>query len=1087
MNFRRCYRRPSGSAISAGVQKSSGFQARMGSWFVVVGLLGVSLQSLLLGLPLAADEPRHDSERVYHVRQWTNDDGLPQQDIGNLLIAHDGYIWVGSWFGLAKTDGREFRVFSGAPLLPGTDDTVTSLAEDANNRLWAGFNDGLLQIRGTNLTTYRVAEGLPGSQILVLCPDATGGMWVGTSAGVSWFRHDASGPSRSWTATNGLIAGEIERIIAGADGQAFLSTEHGWQEILAENPTPQKPKVELTPGNIPGAVIFGGNGLAAWAGTAQGVFERTDSGWRKRWASPTGMPHEILQLHRTQQGAIWLVSRSEGLLHWNGSRFIAPRVAGDVSLTTVRRVASEPNGIIWAVGRQGLYRLKAQSVTNHTRSSDPGRNDFWSVAADVDGAVWVGSLDDISVVRGGVLSPPLSFPDVGHRSPILLLPDNQGGLWIADSLNGLMHAPDAKTPGIHRLVLRPTSTPRCLYRDPSGDLWMGTTRGLFRFHEDATVAIAGASQVADLNVRCMLRSVDGSLWIGTAGRGLWRQHDDSWTHLDDSEVVRNGRIYALHESPAGVVWAGTQNGLVRWETNGMSVLTVKSGLEENVINQILEDGQGRLWLGGLRGIHGYRRQDLDHATPGRGRLEHITLGVADGMGSAETNGELQPAGCRSQDGHLWFPTTYGLAEFDPQDLNFSETVVSPQIDRVRVDQEVGDEARLRHGPAGEELSLGLGGSRVVEIHYSAPEFEHPDRLRFEYRMIGLDSQWRDAGNHHIALFSDLKPGRYQFEVRVANPEGRLQAGVARVKIGLNPQLWERSSLQFATGCLAAAVLGITLRRSWRQNQLQIITQRQVLEIERARIARDLHDDVGANLTGLALRAELASRRLPPEASRELDSFARDARHLVDHMREVIWAVNPTCDTLESLVSYIVDYAEVFLERAGVSCRLDVPDHLPSAVVHAEARHQLLMVVKEALTNAVRHSEAAIVALKVRYERKRLTVSIADNGKGFGSENSPKFRQSPTGLGLENMQRRLRAVGGSVTVVSELGGGTRVDASLPITGDIPFNPSSMNDIRAAQTTASLGSSEPSNEYTPTPLSKPALPTADSATNSYPPQT
>ncbi len=1087
MNFRRCYRRPSDSAIPADLQKSSGFKTRKGLRFLVAALLSASPLSLLLRLPLAAAEPTHDSERVYHVRRWTNDDGLPQQDIGNLLIAHDGYVWVGSWFGLAKTDGRDFRVFSGIPLLPGSDDTVTSLAEDSKNRLWAGFNDGLLQIRGTNVTTYGVAEGLPGSRILVLCPDTTGGMWVGTSAGVSWFRHDSSGPSRSWTATNGLIAGEVEQLIAGADGQAFLSTEQGWQEILAEKATPQRPILELTPGNIPGVAILGRSGLTAWAGTAHGVFERTDSGWQKRWASPTGKKDEILQLHRTQQGAIWLVSRSEGLLHWNGSRFVAPRVTGNVSLTTVRRVESERNGVIWAVGRQGLYRLKLQSVTNHTRSPDPGQNDFWSVAADVDGAVWVGSLDDISVVRKGVFSPPLSFPEVNHRSPILLMPDQQGGLWIADSLNGLVHAPDGKSPGVHRLVHRPASTPWCLYRDPSGDLWMGTTRGLFRFHEDAAVAVAGASQVAELNVRCILRSVDGSLWIGTAGRGLWRHQDNSWTQIENSEMLRNGRVYALHESPPGVIWAGTQNGLVRWETNGALVLTVKSGLVENVVNQILEDDQGRLWLGGLRGIHGYRRQDLDRATPERDRIEHISLGVADGMGSAETNGELQPSGCRSQDGHLWFPTTYGLAEFDPQNLNFDPTVLSPQINRVRVDQEGSDETRLRHGLIGEEFSLGLGGSRAVEIHYSAPEFEHPDRLRFEHRMIGLDSKWRDAGNLQIAVFSNLKPGRYQFEVRVTNPEGRLQADIARANIVLKPHFWERSSLQFATGCLAAAVLGVTLRRSWKQNHLQIITQRQVLEIERARIARDLHDDVGANLTGLALRAELASRRLPPEASRELDSFARDARHLVDHMREVIWAVNPTCDTLESLVSYIVDYAEVFLERAGVSCRLDVPDHLPSAVVHAEARHQLLMVVKEALTNAVRHSEAAIVALQVRYERKRLTVTIADNGKGFGSENSPRFRPSPHGLGLENMQRRLRAVGGSVTVASELGDGTRVDASLPITGDIPFNSRSMDDLKAAQKAADLESPEPSNEYTPTPLSKPALPAMDSPPNNYPPQT
>ncbi|MSU36951.1 MAG: hypothetical protein EXS36_18010 [Pedosphaera sp.] len=1087
MNLHRCNRRPSGSALPAVLQKAFGFTTKTGLRFGVIGLLGVALLSLPLCIPLAAAPPPIDSGPVYHVRRWTNDDGLPQQDIGNLLIAHDGYVWVGSGFGLAKTDGRGFRVFNGSPLLPGREDVVTSLAEDSKNRLWVGFNHGLLRITGTNVTAYRVADGLPANRIRVLCPDTSGGVWVGTSAGVSWIGPDSARPIRSWTATNGLIAGQIQQIIPGPDGHAFLSTENGWQEILTENSAPQRPSIELTPGNAPGTAVFGKNGLVAWAGTTRGVFERTEEGWRKRWTSPTENKYEILQLYQTGQGAIWLVSRSEGLLRWNGSRFIAPRVAGDVSLKTVHHVASEQNGIVWAVGRQGLFRLKAQRVKNHTRSSDPGQNDFWSVAADIDGSVWVASLDDISVVRNSVMSPLLPLRETSHRSPILLLPDNRGGLWLADSLNGLVHAPDGKSPRTARPILRPSSAPKCLYRESSGDLWMGTTRGLFHFDQDTAVAVAGGPPSAVFDVRCILRSVDGSLWIGTAGRGLWRQRDDTWTQIGDTEVFRNGRIYALHESPSGVVWAGTQNGLVRWETNRLSLLTLKNGLEENVINQILEDGQGRLWLGGLRGIHGYRRQDLDHATAGQFRLEHITLGLADGMGSAETNGELQPAGCRSQDGHLWFPTTYGLAEFDPQQMSFEPGSVSAEIDCVLIDQETRGEERLRHGAGGEEIVLGRGAAHIVEVHYSAAEFDHPDQLRFEYRLTGLNSTWRDAGNHRVALFTDLKPGRYRFEVRVANSEGRLQAEIAHVDIVLKPYLWQRLSLRLASGCLAAACLAIALRKTWNRNQLQLISQRQGLEIERTRIARDLHDDVGANLTGLALRAELASRRLPPEAARELGSFARDARNLVDHMREVIWAVNPTCDTLESLVSYIVDHAEVFLERAGVSCRLDVPDHLPSAAVHAEARHQLLMVVKEALTNAVRHSEAQIVQLRVRYERKRLTVTIEDNGRGFEPVDSPGFRISPTGLGLENMQRRLRAVGGSVRISSELGGGTTVDASLPIEEDIPPNVSLMNDLKTAEAANTRQAQGLLNERAVTIVSEPVATAPDSRTNNHPTHT
>jgi signal transduction histidine kinase len=477
----------------------------------------------------------------------------------------------------------------------------------------------------------------------------------------------------------------------------------------------------------------------------------------------------------------------------------------------------------------------------------------------------------------------------------------------------------------------------------------------------------------------------------------------------------------------GTLWIGTgSNGLVRYRNGRFAHVGVENGLPSNVVCHIAEDRSGFFWLSTHRGLVRIAREELDRCANGTGSptISLQAFDRDDGLPTIEFSAGLEAAGCQSPDGRMWFTSGKGVVEVDPARLHANPQPPPVIVENVQVDRQT------QGLPKSGELRLRPDHERI-EFQYTALSLTAPGKVRFKYRLDGIDKNWVDAGTKRIATYSRLPAGDYTFRVIACNNDGVWNAVGASLKCAVTPFFWQR---WWFIAVVAIAVLGVVvwtvrhLTRRRMQRRLEALERQHAIERERARIARDIHDDIGATLT----RITMLSQCLPRESAQngaaavveQIFDTARDATRALD---EIVWAVNPRHDSLEGLVTYMGKFAQDYLAALNVRCRLELPVQLPDWPLTADVRHNLFLAFKEALNNTVKHAEASEVTIVLRVDDVGYTLEVRDNGRGLsadGTRSASRDRAS-SGNGLENLRRRLAAIGGSCEITSVPGRGTNV--------------------------------------------------------------
>jgi signal transduction histidine kinase len=331
------------------------------------------------------------------------------------------------------------------------------------------------------------------------------------------------------------------------------------------------------------------------------------------------------------------------------------------------------------------------------------------------------------------------------------------------------------------------------------------------------------------------------------------------------------------------------------------------------------------------------------------------------------------------------------------------------------------------------------GRHRFDFSYTGLSFTAPDKVRFRYRLDGLDRDWIEVGTKRSANYSYIPPGDYTFRVIACNNDDVWNTDGAAVGFKVLPQFWQTwwfrtVAAVFAAGAVAGAVLSVTRRRM--KSKLERLERQRAIERERTRIAKDIHDDLGASLTRITMLSQSVRGELEhsPAAS-DLDRIYDTAREMTRAMDEIVWAVNPQHDTLDSLATYLGRFAQGFLAAAHVPCRLDVPMQLPAWPLTAEVRHNLFLAFKEALHNAVKHSSTNEVHISVRIDASAFTLCVQDKGCGFQANGwqgrSIDLYRPGSGSGLVNMRQRLDEIGGRCEIESKPDEGTRVEFVVPV--------------------------------------------------------
>jgi signal transduction histidine kinase len=523
-----------------------------------------------------------------------------------------------------------------------------------------------------------------------------------------------------------------------------------------------------------------------------------------------------------------------------------------------------------------------------------------------------------------------------------------------------------------------------LAEDGQGGLWIGTEGGLFRLR-DGKIAAAGAP-VKDIS--CLLADGSGGLWAGTSGHGLARFDGKAWKVCS----------------------------------------TLDGGLAEDDIGYLAEDHAGGLWIGSYEGLLRLDVKSFGDFASGAARTVSCRMFLA-----RECSAGAQPAAVGTPDGRLWFPTVQGLVSVDPAELKPDPNPPPVVIESVRVDgveqrtNQLGSawDAAVTLWPKNEQLEI-----RFTSLDFSASKLAQSG-ARFRFRLEGRDQSWTDIGGERVAHFNRLAPGNYVFHVAACNEDGVWNETGATVAITVQPPFWRKPGF-VATGIVAAiaALAGVIylISTAKLKRQLRVLQQKELIEKERARIARDLHDQIGANLTQVTLLAELAEadKHVPGEVGQHAQQICATARETTRSLDEIVWSLNPANDTLEGLANYCCKYAQDYFALAGVSFRADVPPHLPPTPILPEVRHNVFLAFKEAVNNVVKHAQAREARVGLRLAPGKFILEVADNGRGLGDLSGKKTRN-----GLKNMRRRLADVRGEFEAAPNPGGGTLVRLTVPL--------------------------------------------------------
>lgn len=977
--------------------------------------------------PLAASVPH------YFVHKWQTDDGLPQNAVTAIVQTHDGYLWVGTYGGLARFDGVRFVVFDNGNTPEMHSSRVTSLYEDTQHNLWIGYETGeLIRYRdqqfqpvkmvpawngrkivaitedrsgdiwlmGVDGTLARLKDGLiltpeasNASDVATLARDRRGRIWVLLSGRVSVLEGDRLvpaqfGPGPTNTFVQGICASGTGGLWVAGDGGVRKWKDHRWVENLGQPPWGMDTAlafIETRSGGL--AAGFVDQGLyVILPGAAQLHFNRHN-----------GLPSDwVPVLCQDREGDLWMGTRN-GLVALRAGKVTVVNAPDQWQGRSAMSITASPSGALW-IGTEGagLYRLE-DGQWRHFDAADGVSNAFvWSVSEDARGRLWAGTWGGgLLVQRGDRFERVPGLEDVVAPMPALLhvAPDD---VWVGTG-SGLLHyrAGKVKWYGVKEGLTFPDV--RAVARDPDGTVWFGMLGGgLGRLREGTLRQFRKADGLSSDFVQCLRRDSDGALWIGTFGGGLSR--------------LKGGRFATV----------GTSR-----------------GLPNNFICDIEDDGRGNFWVSSHGGIFRVNKQELNRCADGTIDSVHcLTYDTADGMPTLECSGGFQPAGCRTSDGRLWFPTSRGLVVVDPEEVKTNQLPPPVLIEELLV----GGKPMTFRAADSRPLRIPPGNNRIG-FHYTALSFAAPEKVRFKCRLEGLETEWEDAGKKRSVDYAFVPPGDYTFRVIACNNDGVWNDTGAALSFTLLPQFWQTSwFLALAGAVIMSGISGgvwFATRQRMRRKVERLERQRAV-ERERARIAKDIHDDLGASLTRITMLSQSAQGDLdnPSQAAANLDRIYGTARELTRAMDEIVWAVNPQHDTLDSLASYLGRFAQDFLGSAGVRCRLDVPVHLPAWPVTAEVRHNLFLAFKEALHNVLKHAAASEVRVSLVLQTPGFVLAVEDNGGGFAPDAAEVvLRADPDrpahGNGLANMRRRLEEIGGRCEIHSTPRQGTKIRFLVPV--------------------------------------------------------
>ncbi|HQU86700.1 MAG TPA: two-component regulator propeller domain-containing protein, partial [Pyrinomonadaceae bacterium] len=694
---------------------------------------------------------------------WQDQHGLPQNGISTIVQTPDGYLWLAIAEGVVRFDGVKFTAFDTGNTPEIKSNNVQALTVARDGTLWIGtYGGGVTSLKNGVFRNFSLEQGLSDSHIKFLFEDSKNNLWIGTDGGGLNLYRD--GKFTVFTKKDGLPDDNIRAVAEDADGNIWVGSGEGLTRIANGKFTIFKAADGLAGNNVVALLRDRENRL--WIGGADGLSVLEDRKFRTFGEVDGIKQTEIQTIAQDRDGTLFFGTSENGLYRKNGEKFELVNTESGLVNNNIQSVFADKFGDLWlGTSGGGLAQLHLGKFKNYTISDGLKGEMVGAVFADSSGAVWVGTDEALSRFKDGKFTE-IKMPDgTPIKNVSQITQDASGNFWLSANdreVGQIVFRFDEVSEKIEIIPNENFSRASVVLAERDGNIWFGTGYdGLHRIGADGSAKhFRKADWLADEYITNLFQDKNGAIWIGTLN-GLSRLEGEKFTTFSAADGFSGKHILSFHEDSRGNLWIGTHGeGLFRFRDGKFSVVTSRDGLYDNLAFRILEDDRGNLWMSGNKGIYRTEISELeDFFDAKRKTVESFSYGATDGMISRECNG-ASPAGTKTADGKLWFPTVKGVVVVDPNQTDSQPPSV--MLESVLIDDKTAS--------FGDFVEM-LPEQENLEIGFSAISWNRPQQVRFRYKLEGLDTDWTEAGTRRTAYFPHIAAGNYTFRVIADNGEG----------------------------------------------------------------------------------------------------------------------------------------------------------------------------------------------------------------------------------------------------------------------------------------------------------------------------
>lgn len=947
---------------------------------------------------------------------WTTEQGLPQNSVNAIIQSRDGYLWLGTFGGLARFDGIKFTTYNSGntPGLKGN--RILSLFEARDGTIWIGTQSGnVMTFKNGVGKTYTQADGLPEGLVWAINQDKDGTIWIAGRDGAARF---INGRFQNFTTADGLPALQVWAINPDEEGNLLFTVDGQFARFNGEKFVTAPNSASVTKDRWVATSQRKSGGWWIGSGKQVGYFQNNVLNLSDFKDIPSGDLRTIFEDSRQN---LWMSFTNPFAFYQIKENKYTPF---PVNLKNdLRSMMEDAEGNLW-IGSDGggLLRLKRKKLVTLTVEDGLPSNSIFSIVDDGNKGVWISTMEGLAHWEDGKITKyivPDGLPSVYVNA---LCRDHQGNLWIGNRF-GVSRFKDGKFTGFIVADEERVPTVNTVFADRDDAVWVGTTTHLSLLKDGKLTVYRNGNGLVNNDVRVIKQGSDGTLWLGTiAGLSLFK--DGVFTNYTSAEGLSNDYIRDFFIEGDREAWVATYGGGLNYFKDGKLVpIKSKDGLFDEFVSRILPDDFGNFWLLGNRGISRVSRAELKQFVAGEIKAINMdSYGVADGMKSSEGNGITQPAGWRTTDGRLWFPTIKGVAIIDPREIKKLPPRV--HIEQIMIE---------RNAVEANETAIINPGQENIEIAYTGLSLSRPEQIRFQYKLENLNDDWINAGTRRTAYFSYLPPGEYTFKVR-ANNDG-VWSETANLKIIVHPPYyrtwWFWLLCIFVISLTVFGMVRLRILQLQRRNAAQEEFSRRLInahEIERRRIAAELHDSIGQSLAMIKNSAIFAVHSVKDleNAKEQFEEITTESANAISEVREIAYNLRP----------YLLD--RLGLTKAINAMLNKIADKLPLRIISKvddidglfenEAELSIYRIIQESLGNIIKHAEASEIDVTIEKIENGINLKIRDNGKGFDTKEKSE-NKTQGGFGLLGISERVRMLNGTFSIKSETDKGTTIEIEL----------------------------------------------------------